>query len=238
MNATAGTGEPDAFRPDATPRVAPRKGELEREGDEIRADMDRTLGALERKFSPDQLLDRSLDFLRENGSNVVQEIGETVRNHPLPMVLTAAGLIWLTSSIARSRASTSDESTGEAGIRAQEDRSSPDGSRIRRSVHAVQTRAHHATASFVGLVHDQPLAVGALAVATGALIGAALPISRYETELMGPAADRAMAQARQSGKEQLQKVRESLDAAVEAGVQKATEVGEGSASSSETANPT
>lgn len=32
--------------------------ELEREASQIRADMDRTLDALERKFSPSQLLDR------------------------------------------------------------------------------------------------------------------------------------------------------------------------------------
>ena len=57
MNATTQRG-------DASVRDA---SELEREGDEIRADMGRTLDELERKFSPEQMMERSMSFLRENG---------------------------------------------------------------------------------------------------------------------------------------------------------------------------
>ena len=38
--------------------------------DQIRADMDRTLDALERKLSPSQLLDRSLDYLRAHSGDM------------------------------------------------------------------------------------------------------------------------------------------------------------------------
>lgn len=79
--------------------------DLEREGEEIRADLDRTLDEIERKLSPGELLDRSVEFLRDNGSDFLKEAGETVRRNPIPVLLTAAGLVWLTASVASSRSS-------------------------------------------------------------------------------------------------------------------------------------
>lgn len=72
--------------------------DLERRADEIRADMDRTLGALERKFAPDQLIDRSLGYLREHGGELRQTIGATMRTNPLPIALTLAGITWLVAT--------------------------------------------------------------------------------------------------------------------------------------------
>ena len=48
--------------------------QLERAADRIRADLDRTLDALERKVSPSQLLDRSLTYLREHGGEMVDAV--------------------------------------------------------------------------------------------------------------------------------------------------------------------
>ena len=69
--------------------------QLERAADRIRADLDRTLDALERKLSPSRLLDRSLAYLREHGGEMVDAVGESVRHHPVPIMLTVAGLGWL-----------------------------------------------------------------------------------------------------------------------------------------------
>ncbi len=44
--------------------------QLERAAERLRADLDRTLDALERKLSPSQLLDRSLAYLREHGGDM------------------------------------------------------------------------------------------------------------------------------------------------------------------------
>lgn len=179
--------------------------ELEREGDELRADMGRTLNELERKFSPDQMMERSMNFLRENGSALVQEIGTTVRKHPLPVLLTAAGLIWLTGSITQSKSRRSvtshganyPGSTGSAAAREGTDAFTPNTVRgkVSASLRTMREREQRAAASFVSLVQDQPLALGALAVATGALIGAALPMTSYENELLTQAQNGATAQS-------------------------------------------
>jgi ElaB/YqjD/DUF883 family membrane-anchored ribosome-binding protein len=171
--------------------------ELEREGDAIRADMGRTLNELERKFSPEQMMERSMSFLRENGSNLVEEIGTTVRNHPLPVLLTAAGLIWLTGSITQSRwkrsasaPAASDDATYSAADPESSSQSTQASTlntvrgKVSASMRAVREREQRAAESFAGLVQEQPLALGALAVAAGALIGAALPMTRYENELL------------------------------------------------------
>lgn len=192
MNATTQRG-------DASVRDA---SELEREGDEIRADMGRTLDELERKFSPEQMMERSMSFLRENGSTLVREIGTTVRNHPLPVLLTAAGLIWLTGSITQSRrkrpGSGSSDGATYSGTDSESSPQATDASasstvrsKVSASMRAVRDREQRAAENFVGLVQDQPLALGALAVAAGALIGAALPMTSYENELLGKTQDGA-----------------------------------------------
>jgi ElaB/YqjD/DUF883 family membrane-anchored ribosome-binding protein len=196
MNATTQRGEGAGVRDAA---------ELEREGDEIRADMGRTLNELERKFSPEQMMERSMNFLRENGSSVVEEIGTTVRNHPLPVLLTAAGLIWLTSSITQSKwkrsgTEASDDATYDdvtySGADSEPSSHATQTStlntvrgKVSASMRAVREREQRAAASFVGLVQEQPLVLGALAVAAGALLGAALPMTRYENELLAQTQD-------------------------------------------------
>jgi hypothetical protein len=81
--------------------------DLEREGDEIRADLDRTLDEIQRRFNPAELMDRSMEYFRENGSELLREAGDTIRRNPVPLLLTAAGLVWLTASVAKSRSSSS-----------------------------------------------------------------------------------------------------------------------------------
>jgi ElaB/YqjD/DUF883 family membrane-anchored ribosome-binding protein len=190
MNATTQGGNANVRDP----------AELEREGDEIRADMGRTLNELERKFSPEQMMERSMSFLRENGSSLVEEIGTTVRNHPLPVLLTAAGLVWLTSSItqqSRSKRTGSGDGATYSGSDSESSLQSAGGAstlksvrgKVSASMRAVREREQRAAESFVGLVQEQPLALGALAVAAGALIGAALPMTRYENELLAQVQD-------------------------------------------------
>ena len=81
---------------------------LEREIDQTRANMDRTLGALERKFSPGQLLDQAMEFARENGGEFANNLGRSVKENPLPALLTAVGIAWMVSSGNRPRSSVAD----------------------------------------------------------------------------------------------------------------------------------
>jgi ElaB/YqjD/DUF883 family membrane-anchored ribosome-binding protein len=231
--------------------------DLEREGEQIRADLDRTLDEIERKLSPGELLDKSVDFLRNNGSEFIREAGETVRNNPVPVLLTAAGLIWLTTSIAtrnRSRASGYEESGEFSSYRGAEDfeqyghndggiRGKVEEARSRVSsaahratdrvsgkaqdvadrargrfsstMHSVQDRTQGMRTDVMDLVQRQPIALGALALAAGALLGAALPITQYENRLVGPARDRTLARARELGQREYEHLKEAVTSSVE-----------------------
>ena len=84
-----GAGRIDA---DASPKV------IEKQIDAKRADIDRTLNALEERFSPGQMVDRALGAMRDNGGDVMQNLGRSVRDNPMPYVLTGIGLVWAMAS--------------------------------------------------------------------------------------------------------------------------------------------
>ncbi len=184
--------------------------ELQREAEAIRADMNRTLSALERKLSPQQLLDRSLEFVQANGGDVLQKIGATVSKNPLPLLLTSAGLIWLVS--ARRRSSTRHRfdspsmstRTGDFDRSSQSFSSSMEGraSGLKRRAHrtvdatreragrtwdATRERTQEFGSNLNDLISEQPLVCGAIAVAIGAVIGAAFPPTAYERDLVARA---------------------------------------------------
>jgi ElaB/YqjD/DUF883 family membrane-anchored ribosome-binding protein len=81
---------------------------LEREIDQTRANMDRTLGALERKFSPGQMLDQAMEFARENGGEFANNLGRSVKENPLPALLTAVGIAWMVAASNRPKPSVAD----------------------------------------------------------------------------------------------------------------------------------
>lgn len=227
--------------------------DLERQGEQIREDLDRTLDEIQRKFSPGELMDRSVEFIRETGSELLREAGETVRRNPVPVLLTAAGLIWLTASVVRSRSGSgysdegeelsryrarSDEDYSGTGEMAEEEDwdSSTHGrvsnaahkvkskarqvkgrvtSRLSGSMQSMQDRTSQARSNFERLVQEQPLALGALALAAGALLGAALPVTQYERRYVGPVHDRAMARAKEVGQRQYDNLKQAVSSSVE-----------------------
>ena len=63
-------------------------------------------------------------------------------------------------------------------------------------------------------MNDQPLAVGALAAGVGALLGALLPATRREDELLGKKRDALMRAARETLSEELQKVQAQASAKI------------------------
>jgi ElaB/YqjD/DUF883 family membrane-anchored ribosome-binding protein len=198
--------------------------DLEREGEQIRADLDRTLDEIERKLSPGELLDRSVEYLRDNGGEFLAEAGATVRSNPVPVLLTAAGLLWLTTSIVKSRSTTgreaADAHTGGVRQDANELARAATGKlsssmhaakdRTRDVMHSVQNRTQAARSDFAQLVQEQPVALGAVALAVGALLGAAFPITPYEERVVGPVRDRTMARAKEVGERSYENLREAV----------------------------
>jgi hypothetical protein len=223
--------------------------DLERNADEIRADMDRTLNALERKFSLDQLLDRSMGYLREHGADLTQTLGAHMRNNPIPIVLTLTGITWLVASTYNSRqppgqdlssrfsrsgvgqklqqrAASARERLHSTKDRARERLSSGQeaaGGRMSSTVQSTREnarmRAQHVQDRVHTMLDEQPLVLGALAVAVGAIIGAAIPSTQYEDRVLGTARDRTLTKAQELGEQQYENLKGTLQSGESTGTQ-------------------
>jgi hypothetical protein len=257
--------------PTNTTGVEQEPADLERQADEIRADMDRTLGALERKFSPEQLLDRSLGYLKDHGGELSQTLGATMRNNPVPVVLTLAGITWLVASSYNSRQPPGQDLSSRfsrSGVgqklqqRAQSAReriqstamsareklhsrsetsgeewsgtSSGGSGRLSNAMHSARdnagVRAREVQDRVYSMMNEQPLVLGALAVAVGAIIGTAIPSTQYENRVLGTARDRTLTKAQELGQQQYESLKDSL--------QQGSQQGQGSGTSQSGINET
>ena len=97
------------------------------------------------------------------------------------------------------------------GAREAGDRASYYGRRVRRG--------------YFDTLHEQPLVLGALGLAAGAAIGAALPATEKEDEWLGDSRDRLKERAKEAGWEQVEKARAAAGAAYSAAREEAERQG-------------
>jgi hypothetical protein len=237
--------------------------EIEAEIFRTRADMDATLGAIESRLTAGALFDQSVDYLRHSGANeFVSNLGTSVKQNPLSLVLVGVGLTWLMLSGRKPagslRAASDVERYGfegaaeeSPGVRERAgdalDRvSEAAGSARARAANTVQTaadklrdatgtvrdrarqamergrqQAQRARRGYDYMLREQPLALGAIGLAVGAVIAAAVPRTRQEDEWMGEARDRLAEKASEAGQEQLEKARRMATAAGDAATDEA-----------------
>ncbi|MBC3208896.1 DUF3618 domain-containing protein [Pseudomonas sp. SWRI111] len=75
-----------------------RPEQIEREIDAQRASIGNIVDQLESKFTPGQMIDQAWGMMQNNGSMFFTNLGTSVRNNPVPAVLTSVGLLWLMMS--------------------------------------------------------------------------------------------------------------------------------------------
>jgi ElaB/YqjD/DUF883 family membrane-anchored ribosome-binding protein len=80
----------------------------------------------------------------------------------------------------------------------------------RRVVRRAGTQVRRAEQSFESTLRENPLAIGAVAIAIGAAIGLALPHTAKEDELMGPAKEKLLGKAEGLASSALHKVEEKV----------------------------
>jgi hypothetical protein len=73
-------------------------------------------------------------------------------------------------------------------------------------------------------LEEQPLILGALGIALGAAIGAALPTTEQENRLLGPARDQAMSTLKQKGAESYERVKDTVEQVAEDAKEKLSDV--------------
>jgi hypothetical protein len=249
-------------------------GELEREADRARANIESTLEALERRLSPGELLDQMLHVVKDNGGAFGRNLATQVRNNPVPVLLTGIGMTWLmTASDRPPRRATvgygmpmgQDTSAGygsalrdKASAIGEGASSAADSARgtVTRAGESARATAQHAREAAEGMAgsvregamhardsarnaaygladssragaeslwegydylrREQPLVLGALAVAAGALIGSLLPGTRAEDRLMGEQSDEAMQRLQEEGQRRVDQAKHAAADAAEA----------------------
>ena len=214
-----------------------RPEEILAEIDRTRDEMDRTLSAIEHRLTPGQLVDQGLDYLRNSGATeFVQNLGGTAKQNPLPIALTAIGIGWLMALGRQPAQQSYGSSTSVSGLRegmssmrdkaggamqsASESLSSMRG-RAGESVSSMKDRAvqvgdsarhqwERARGGVDYLVREQPLALGAIGLAVGAIIAAMAPRTQKEEQLMGEASRNVMDKAKETGSQQLEKAQQTV----------------------------
>ena len=76
--------------------------EIEREVRAQRADVERTLDALQERLSPGQLVDQAMNYVRQGGGGeFFRNLGDSVKQNPMPIALIGVGVAWMMASSGR-----------------------------------------------------------------------------------------------------------------------------------------
>ncbi len=77
------------------PDTAQTAEQIEREIEDERAGLARTLGALQDQFSSANIVQTVTDTVRDNGGDLAKSLTRSVKENPLAITLTGVGLAWL-----------------------------------------------------------------------------------------------------------------------------------------------
>lgn len=157
-----------------------RPQEIQAEIEHTRHQMDGTLSAIERRLTPGQMFDQGMNYLRESGgAQFVSNLGEQAKHNPMPVALVGIGLAWL---MATGRVSGSDAAAaGQSTLDKAKDSLSSAQQKIGDTASAAREQLQRAKSGWNDMLRDQPLALGAIGLAIGALTAALAPRTRYES---------------------------------------------------------
>ena len=216
--------------------------EIEREVEDARGQIDRTVEALKDKMQPRELIDEATRIMGGASNKVLNTAVEQLRENPIPIALIGLGVAWLALSQTRRRSTGDGYAPGyyeiyegydeDEGVRArlkarvdaakeklasaadrakeslaQARSSAADGAELARGRVAELADTARSKASEYGraarqrfddTLETEPLVIGAIGLAVGAAIGAALPSTPLERRYVGPARSKAAERAKAS----------------------------------------
>jgi hypothetical protein len=183
--------------------------------------IDRTAAELEDRVSLDHLGDVAMEKLRSSGArDFVDNLGRSLRDHPLPAVMTGIGMRWLMTAETR-RNEVHDGNGHQTGERARE-LAHELGDRSKR----VASKARHGAEELTDGLRDgwdkvqrgwdrtvqrEPLLLGVLGLAAGVAMAAWAPATETEDELLGSTSDRLKRRAATRGRERAEDLRERAE---------------------------
>ncbi len=186
--------------------------DIERNIEESRTKVADTLRTLRDRMSPGQMVDELIEYTKSSGgAEFTHNLKRSVTQNPLPLLLMGTGIAWLMTSSQHSTSGYSGYSTGDQGAvnfagharsaagavadyssatqRFASDTRDQVQHAAHQAQHAAQDAAHRAQQTWQRLAEEQPLVIGAVGIAIGALLGAGLPSTSVENRLMGDASD-------------------------------------------------
>lgn len=172
--------------------------ELEREIDQQRIRVERLVEALESRLSPSDLVDRVVGLGKDGGRQFATNLSHTVRANPVPTLLTAAGMLWLYAQ--KDRPADAEESDDHSLRDSISDKWDATKERAGSAKDFTSRKVHGAGDSFQHMLEENPLALGAMGVAVGALLGGLLPSTEAEDRWMGDLRERAGQGVRQEAR--------------------------------------
>lgn len=153
---------------------------LEREIQGQRSHISELVQALESKFSPGEMFERVLRSGKGGSGEFARNLSETVKANPLPALVTAAGLLWLYScnksshgvdhgqpGVDSSGPGVGEKISGKLGDVKQRASGAAQGAK-----QAISSKAHQASDGVRHMLDTNPMTVGAMSIAVGALVGA------------------------------------------------------------------
>jgi len=203
---------------------------IETEIEQTRGAMSDTLQAIERKLSPNRLVDEAMQTMR-NFSISTSPVLDVIRDNPLPLIVAGIGLGWLALATLRGggqsagvdaapqgelagydagKAGGGNGAGAEAGsetadaalnaARADARTAVRSSEAMGRWTGSVRNRAGDLAARGSDAFQDHPVAVGFLAAAAGLAIGLALPLGRQGEDPLETADEGADDTLRKTGK--------------------------------------
>jgi ElaB/YqjD/DUF883 family membrane-anchored ribosome-binding protein len=195
--------------------------------EETRAEMSETIDALQERLNPDTLKQEAKGAVRgatigraeemvgtaqhraEDVMSTTQErakgassgLVEIIRQNPLPAALAGVGLGWLMMESRKSSSQSHSSSqvqqkAGQAMGTAQQ-KTGQLTSQVQHGMQDVGSQAQQGMSQFQSMLHERPLAVGAVALGLGAAVGLAVPETEKEEQLLGQARDQVVHKAEQ-----------------------------------------
>ncbi len=196
---------------------------LEREVDQARARHGRTASELSDRLSPGELIDQALGMAREHGGELGRNLGAQVKNNPMPFILTSVGISWMMMSSGNHGAAHAHEAhdtstdkdgrslkgaLGDTTVKSQ-DKAAAVGDRVHGATANAKESAQNARESLMQFYRDQPLIAGSLGIAIGAALGALVPPTEIEDDMLGKARDRSVDTVKSKAARKYGEVRES-----------------------------
>lgn len=160
---------------------------IETEVEEARARLTRTLDEIRERMSPGQILDQALDYARHSGGGeFTRNLGRSVRDNPLPLLMMGAGMAWLMASDRRQAAGYVPAARYGSDHYGEPADTSP-GYR-ERAGNAASSAGHAASSAYRGAADT---AGGVASSVRGAVSGAASAVGSAVHAVTGAASDAA-----------------------------------------------